>query len=334
MKKTTLFCFLILFTAITGLKAQLLTPSSFIAGSQQDIDYLANGYLSPFARSLGVGINNGWYYTAKPHKLGRFDIMATVSVISIPTEDETFTISNSDLNSLVLANSNISQAETPTAFGSEEDGPALKAEGDITNISQFNAPGGVGFSYMPVPMLNASVGLVKNTNVHLRYLPTMGIPGVDDGEINMFGIGVTHDILQWIPGADKIPLDVSLFFGYTGLSYEQALNDDDQKMDIDVNGYTFRALVSKKFLFVTVYGGAGFNSGTTNIRLLGTYSYDNGIQEVTYEDPVDLTVDDAGGFVGNLGVRLKFLWVMAVTADYTFGTYNAFTSGLGVSIDF
>jgi len=334
MKKTTVLSLFVFFLASITLNGQLLSPSSFVAGSQQDVNYLANGYLSPFARSLAVGINNGWYQTAKPHKLGRFDIMATVSVISIPDEDQTFTISNSQLSALTLADPNISQAQSPTAFGSSDDGPALKADGDPTTVSQFNAPGGFGFSFMAVPMLSASVGLIKNTNLHFRYLPTMSVPRVDDGEIGMFGFGLTHDILQWVPGGDKIPLDVSLFFGYTSLSYEQALNSDDQKLELSTSGYTFRALVSKKLLFLTLYGGAGFNSGRTNIRMLGTYTYNNGLADVTYNDPVDIDVDDAGGFVGNVGLRLKFLWAIALTADYTFGTYNAFTSGLGVSLDF
>ena len=76
------------------------------------------------------------------------------------------------------------------------------------------------------------------------------------------------------------------------------------------------------------------------INVNGTYSYETqtapGLPPVTtsIKDPVALTADDASGFVGNVGFRLKFLWVMAFSADYTFGAYSSATAGLGFSVDF
>ena len=41
---------------------------------------LIEAYVSPLANSLGAALNNGWYNTGKPHKLGGFDITITANV--------------------------------------------------------------------------------------------------------------------------------------------------------------------------------------------------------------------------------------------------------------
>jgi len=42
---------------------------------------LIEGYIGPFGNSVGAGINNGWYNTAKPHKLGGFDVTVTANLV-------------------------------------------------------------------------------------------------------------------------------------------------------------------------------------------------------------------------------------------------------------
>ena len=313
-------------------------PGKIIAGAQADINYLAGGYLKPFGNALGIGLNNGWYQTAKPHKLGRFDLMITPSFVFVPSSDRNFTINNADLTQLELVNG--TSAEAPTVFGTNSAGPTLRFKDDQTTT--FNTPNGSGIGFLPLPMAQLGVGLIKNTDLIIRYVPTVDIG--DDGEVGMFGFGIKHDILQWIPGDKVIPFDASVFFGYTSVNVNMDLDDgsgnDDQEAVIKSKGYTFRALVSKKLLFFTPYVGLGYNSAKTDINVNGTYSYETqtapGLPPVTtsIKDPVALTADDASGFVGNLGFRLKFLWVMAFSADYTFGAYSSATAGLGFSVDF
>ena len=54
-------------------------------------------YFSPMGESLGAGMNNGWYNTAKPHKLGGFDITLTLNSVSIPNEMQYFNPNNATL---------------------------------------------------------------------------------------------------------------------------------------------------------------------------------------------------------------------------------------------
>ena len=44
-----------------------------------DASNFLESYFSPLFTSLGSGLNNGWYNTAKPHKLGGFDITFTLT---------------------------------------------------------------------------------------------------------------------------------------------------------------------------------------------------------------------------------------------------------------
>lgn len=305
-----------------------IKPDQLLAGSQQDINYLANGYLQPLGTALAEGLNNGWYSTAKTHNLGRFDLIATVSIVQIPEVDRTFLVENSELDQLQLVSG--TSEESQTAFGNAGTGPALEYK--IAPGTTINLPGGTGFSYVPVPMAKISVGLIKNTEVTFRYLPEMSIPKLDEAKISMQGFGVKHDILQWIPGGKLMPFSVSGFFGYTNVDYSQSLGDDKELL-LNSTGFTVRALVSKRILFLTPYIGLGVNGGGTNIQLNGTFANPlPGGQD--FVDPIDIESDNAGGFVGNVGLRFKFLFVGAVVVDYTFGAYNALTAGLGFSVDF
>ena len=53
--------------------------------NQNDVDNteaLLEAYISPLTISFGTALNNGWYNTAKPHKLGGFDVTFTLNTVS------------------------------------------------------------------------------------------------------------------------------------------------------------------------------------------------------------------------------------------------------------
>lgn len=315
------------------------------AGSPEDIDLLSNGYLDPLGDFLQTGLSTGWYQTAKTHKLGRFDVMITPTYVFIPNDQQVFTINNSDFNSLKLVDG--VSASSPTVFGDKTEGPDLILKDDPTSgqNSKFTMPAGLGSTFTVLPTYKVSVGLIKKTELSLRYLPEITLPLEDAGKFELWGVAVKHDLTQYLPGGKIIPLDISAFFGYTQLDYIQDVqigtsNQENQKLAISSNSITGRILVSKKFLFVTPYVGVGFLGGETTINMTGDYTYDvakpqdNFIKRETITDPVTITSKGANGAVINAGVQFLIVKFLALSIDYSKLEYNSVTAGLGVNVDF
>ncbi len=211
---------------------------------------LIEAYISPLGNSLGAALNNGWYNTAKPHHLGGFDVTITANLMLVPTVAKTFNISESNSNGRTFGGGN-----TPTILGNKNGGTA------IYNTESFGMPEGLNISLLPVPMLQAGIGLIKNTEIDVRFMPEIEMKGVST---DLFGMGVKHDILQWLPIVDKIPIDVSFQTGYTKLSSQIMLKDinsgEEAKATLDIRATTFNILLSKKIAMLTAYAGLGYNS--------------------------------------------------------------------------
>jgi hypothetical protein len=331
MKK--LLCLCLLSTTVASF-AQKFDPSALIAGARSDINYLGGEYLSPVGKSLAIGLNNGWYTSAKTHKVGRVEVMFTPTVVFIPKADRSFTIDPTKLSELELFDPNDNVA--PTAAGESNPGPVLEYKNQFANY-RFEMPEGSGWNVLPFAHAQIAVGLPFNTDVSFRYIPEVSLFG-EGGKVGMYGFAVKHDVLQWLPGGKALPFDVSAMVGYTKLDFSLPIDDstpDGGEVAMSSSGYTIRGLISKKLLFITFLGGVGYNSGTTDINIRGTYAYTDpqtGIN-TSIQDPLSTTATSSG-FVGQAGIRLKFLWVMCFSADYTFGAYSAATAGIGASIDF
>ena len=225
---------------------------------------LIEAYISPLGYSLGAALNNGWYNTAKPHQLGGFDFTITANLVLVPVDAKTFNISESNGSTF----SGTGDGNTPTILGDKSGGTATSV-----SYGDFDMPAGLNIPMLPVPMLQAGIGLIKNTEIDVRFLPEIKRSGVS---IGLWGIGVKHDILQWLPIVDKIPVDISIQAGYTKLSSAFEMNDPSNTIDppqanMDVIATTINLLVSKKILMFTPYVGLGYNSTKTTFNVEGEY---------------------------------------------------------------
>ena len=308
---------------------------SILEGGASDAQNLLKGYLTPAAEGLGYSLGSGWNTTAKPHKFLGFDISVIANAAIIPSNKETFTFNNSDFTSIKLDDESIVSAELPTLFGSSklEDRPLLEFLNKDGNISSSSLPGvgleeEIGYNVMPSAALQLGLGLFKNTELKLRYAPKVD---EKEFEFSSFGIGVLHDVKQWIPGIKLLPFQLSAFVGYNDVKSKAFLdvdNNPDQSFEINTSSLTYQLLASKKLLFLTVYGGVGMTSFETDVNVLGTYKTTN---EGSLIDPIKL--DYSGkSFRGNLGLTFKILWVLKVSADYTFQEYDTFSLTAGFTI--
>lgn len=338
-----------------GLNAQLADIGKFLAAGPQDAEKLMENYLSPYFNAFGASLTGGWYNTAKPHQLGGFDITATFNTAFVPDIHKSFDVSEIGLEGLVLADP--TQNIAPTIAGDKNAGPLLNYNIPVANYPEaFRTPQGTGVSYVPSPMLQAGVGLIKDTELNGRFMPTFR---AGDGEIGMYGFGFKHGLKQWLPFIKRVPvLHLSIQYGYTKMNANYGLTVlpeqiglddatvnpwDNQKLDFTAQSHTGNLLISANLPVVCFYGGVGFATTKSNLALMGdfpsidlsgNYLVPTASDESTLTNPIDMEVKNSDGSTTkpryNAGMRLKFA-VITIHGDYTWANYSMFTFGLGIS---
>ncbi len=354
MKK--LNCIQIVFVCIltqTTAFSQIADIGKLLSGGASDGEKLIGAYISPYANALGSNLAAGWYNTAKPHKLGGFDLTLTVNTCFIPTADKTF-----NPNELGLDGTS-SSSTSPTAAGSKNNTATMSYDlkpsltGDEIN---YNLPQGTGLSFVPAPMIKAGVGFIKKTEIMGRYLPNVKIG--KNGSLGMWGVGLKHDLMQYFGPADKIPVfNMSFMYAYTQLKNSTEMNItpdllgakdlssvgtfDNQRMGLTIGSHTLNILISADLPVVTFYGGAGLLITNTNLFLYGNYPQPtiSGTEMVVYDanvlkDPINIKIKNSSGSVLaprlNAGIRFK-MGIITLHFDYTKADYSIASAGLGIS---
>jgi hypothetical protein len=347
--------------------AQIGDVGRILQSSAEDANILVKQYLKPFGSGFGAGLNSGWTNTARPHKKFGFDLTVSSGLAVVPSSDKSFQFDPSDYQQLELTSGPSTlqtingksdvQASTIAAFGDD-----YNQDGQPDKLFEFNMPKGTGFGYVPAPEIKGAVGLIKDTELMLRFVPKIKIG--DYGKFDQFGFGVKHGINQWLPGGSAIPIDLSIMAGYTKqtVSSDFRITDDDvltpetrnrteipsninsstwdgQQVKIETNAFTVNALVGKTLPFISFYGGVGFESSTMTIATPGQYPT---IEEKanptpqepfilrTLDRPVDVEIDGENGFHGLAGFRLKLAF-FHISGSYKLANYSTFNAGIGFS---
>ena len=313
-----------LLAGLIGLSSFGQTASQITSIFADDIaqgEKLIEAYFTPIAESFGAGLNSGWYNTAKPHSLGGFDVTFTLNTVIIPNSAETFKIGDAFGNVFESE-----ENEAATIFGSTSSTAMYYDPSSVPGSDSipFNMPGGFKTPAIPLPMIQAGIGLIKNTAIDVRYMPMMNVGS--NFNVNLFGIGLKHDLLQWIPGVgDMIPMSLSFQGGYTSLNTE--LNIADQKVTLNTKATTFNLVASKRLLMVTGYAGVGYNSSTTSFSADADFE----LSGIRFEEKVQMDFESKNNLRANIGLRLN-ITLITIQADYTFAEYPTATVGLGVSL--
>ncbi|MDE0536871.1 DUF6588 family protein [Tenacibaculum sp. L6] len=312
--------------------------------AKDDASKLTNAYLDPAMKGFIYSMNNGWYHTAKVHKKFGFDITIGANLSFIPEKDEIFNLTKLGLSS----NTTYNQNTTATVAGSNSIAPAeltytTTIEGETVEAN-FTMPEGVKedlpANAVPAPSIQVGVGLPFKLEAMVRYVPQVGSDDVKGG---LFGIGVKKEITDWFGPMDKTPLHVSLLAGYTNMNVDYTIGNVDGEVstrdaaaEFKLNSYTVQAIASLNFPVINIYGGVGYNGGSTKLNMLGDYTltYETGnplqptVQE-TITDPLKLK-NNAGGFNTTLGARLS-LGFFKIFGSYTLQEYNSVNAGIAFS---
>lgn len=339
---------LFLFTSLTSAQ---FDEVDFLRTSAGDAKKIMEAYFSPWANAFGAGLNGSWYNTAKPHKFGGFDITTGVNVGIVPTSAQTFEISSLGLSS------NISGTGTaPTIAGPDNNLPQLSYTTGGIELASFRTPPGTSWRYIPVPTAQIGIGLPLGTEVKARFIPK--IP-VQDGDVMLWGVGLMHSIMQYIPGNELLPFDASIFAGYTKLtgnipvslqpvtigshppnySIYNLTSFADQNLAATVEALNISAIASVNLPVVTFYGGLGYSRTKTLLELEGnfptpvvvsTYGEYNDTGVKTGDALPNVDIQNFSGLRANIGFRIKVA-VITFHADYTRAQYNVVSAGLGIS---
>ncbi|NOS90480.1 MAG: hypothetical protein HOP30_01030 [Cyclobacteriaceae bacterium] len=311
---------------------------NLIKGTKADATYLVTGYAAPALNAISAGLNQGWYNTAAPHKLFGFDLTLTASPVFLSSSDLTYTVNNANLTNVKLVSvgstavSPTGSAEVPTVFG-DDIKPRYQgySNGFPTGQPFDGAPGlnldiPVVGSASPMAMVQLGLGLPKGTDLKFRFFPSTKIG--DGGNVSMFGIGVMHDIKQYIPGVKSLPFDLSGFFGYTSLKLDVGLDTSDpgKRAVFETTAMTVQGLISKKISVLTLYGSVGYNFNSSSLGVKGTYTSNS----VTLVDPIDISASPSGARL-TAGLRLKFA-IFTFHGDYTLQKYNSLSVGFGFNV--
>jgi len=249
----------------------LVTPQDLEPNhAQQNLDEVIDPLLDLFGFYTGGGL----YHTADVHGLGGFDI--GVRMVTMMVKDD----QKPDLPFLPLYT------------------PGAPINGVFSDVS-----------LMPLPLLQASVGLPGNLEPTGRFFTYPLGEGEKQGNITLIGLGLKYGLIQ-----NMLLPRVSVTAAY------HYLNVPDEFDFGKVSSFSGALLASKDFVFIEIYGGVGidYNKLEVDFQLpdpIGNVSKEYTKQNMRY----------------NLGLKLKPFPLLFIHADYNFGDVQGFNAGLGVS---
>ena len=308
-----------------------------IAVAQGDINTLAqkNGkmYMKPLITSFGMNVNSGLTHTAKVHKILGFDISLKVMFDAIPDEDKVFEFDFSDfewefMGITVPGDVLFTETELPTIFGDtgtltpDRDNVADYLNQQLgTSLTGDNLPSeiddlalslvGVNLSTVPFVLPQVSIGLLLKSALLFSYLP---IPLGDLGDGSFSSFGLKHSLDQYIP----MPTP------FLNLSVQAVF----QKLDLGVitsNHSNFNLQASVDIPMVTFYALLGVDKS----NLEASYTISDPGSPLDGEK-IEFDLEGENGFRTTFGFRLK-LMLFYLNADYTLGTHNTLSLGVGLT---
>tara|TARA_R110000823_G_scaffold76771_4_gene175322 strand:+ start:56 stop:1033 length:978 start_codon:yes stop_codon:yes gene_type:complete len=311
--------------------------NNVLAAGLEDAEQFTTDYLSPLSESVVYNMGTGWYNTADAKPLGGFEIsiVGNISGFKNKQDKKVFILDPNDYQNIDFVENPGVAREVSTALGDIK-GVEVFVESQVAGVTvreTFELPSGLsgeGVDFVPSGYVQASVGLIKGTEIKARFLPKMNFK---DASVGLIGFGIQHDFTKLLPADKVLPVAISAVIGYTNISGDYDLTNakliegENQRIDASINTWVFSGVVSTKLPIINFYGGLGYVTGKSVTDILGTYRVTRGpFASETYEDPFSIT-KKVSGVTGTLGTKLK-LGFFRLNAEYNLGEFNTATVGI------
>jgi hypothetical protein len=311
--------------------------NDILAAGLNDAETFTTDYLSPATEGIMYSISNGWYNTADAKPLAGFEISIIGNMASFKNKEDkkAFDLNTADYENLKFVDGSNSKLVS-TSLGDIEGVRVFVEDENGLLREEFELPSGLaseGVNFVPSAFIQASVGIIKGTELKARFLPKIK---TDDFGMSMYGFGIQHEFTKHLPADKVLPIAISGVIGFTHLdaSYDftnsSIVAGQDQRLEVDANTWVFQAVVSTRLPIINFYGGLGYLTGKSTTDVLGTYTVQSGPIQETYVDPFSID-KNASGVTANIGAKLK-LGFFRLHADYVIAEFN--TVSFGVNFGF
>jgi len=325
-------------------------------GGISDGRLLLNAYIRPWLDAFAQDLNGGWYNTARPHEMGGVDVMLTANLTIVPNDARTFDLKGLPFDTLQVSGPS---GIAPTVAGTPEEGPELiyreYYNGDTITVAQFNTQPGTGLHNISIPFLQVGIGLPGGTDIIGRFLIPVDVPK-SNARMSLVGIGVKHDLKQWMPGLKDVPVGVAVFGGYTYFQIYSGFKEEPDNYDYMedylpahytgqevrsvMQSFSFDFLLSTDFNLVNGFGGLGYERSWVKTEVNGNipvpvFDPEISAEEAVYTDDHVYHVPDTkfnlhSKFRINAGVRLN-ISLFTFYLAYKWTGSSVYTAGLGIS---
>jgi hypothetical protein len=273
-------------------------------------------------------MGSGWYNTAESHKFLGFDVGLRFMLIQVPVSDQTFDAHvrycyfDPAQNDTVWVDTTITAATLFGTRGVQSDWIPSDAVGLPPGL-----PGGLGISWMPFLLPQASLGLPFGLQLTARYIPWP----FQGTTVQFLGLGLKEELTA-LPGLSKSPVKLAVQGFYQKVAVGSALNSSTL-------GGSLQASV--KLLMLTPYAGIGADRTTMDVNYTFNFQapkFELGPPPRFYTESQSVDVSYAYKSAVNwrttLGVKAN-LGLMFINADYSRNLtsgYNSVTVGTGIGL--
>ncbi|PKD15909.1 hypothetical protein APR41_11575 [Salegentibacter salinarum] len=242
--------------------------------------FIADEFATPAAEGASYQAGAGWFTSATAIKPWKVEVSFHGNALFVPSNRQTFTISNNELQNVHEDGSAIlslrgdeSNAVIPTAFGGETD---VYFEGNVLGQSfEFQALEGVNKSMVAYPFVQASVGLPHETEFAARFLPQLTVDGV---AFTTYGAAIKHNFSQYFRFNQEEDFQAAAIIAYNkfNVEYEFPAIDIPNVANlnlIDVNANLWMASVMGSKLYgdsFEVFGALGATNSNFHYAMGGS----------------------------------------------------------------